>query len=119
MKNNSIKTDSRTITEMKQWSSSDVMQVCIKHNYYTCGTCGEYEKMLDFVRDNSYNLKNAYYVARDIARHSDLTTYGYKEGSTEPEVIESILWAIGNEAVNTFYAVEEETEEETAEKYFR
>lgn len=116
---NSIKTDNRTITEMRQWNSSDVIQMCIKHDWYTCGTCAEYEKMLDFVRDNSYSLKNAYYVARDIARHSDLTTYGYALNSTEPEAIESILWAIGNEAVNIFYGIEEDSEPMTAENYFR
>lgn len=116
---NIIKTDHRTITEMKQWSSSDVWQMCIKHDFYTCGNNAEYEKMLDFVSNNSYSLKNAYYVARDIAKHSDLTTYGYMLNSTEPEVIEHILWAIGNEATNTFYAVDEDEEPMTAEKYFR
>lgn len=114
-----IKTDNRTIAEMKRWSSSEVMQACIRHDYYTCGTCAEYEKMLDFVRDNSYSLEGLYYVARDIARHSDLTAYGYSLNGTEPEAIETIMFILNEEAVNTFYGVAEDEEQPTAARYFR
>lgn len=117
--NATTKADGRTITEMKRWSSSDVMNVCIKRNYYTGGTCAEYERMLDFVRDNSYTLEGLYFVARDIAKHSNLTTYGYSEGSTDPEVIEAIMWELNEGAVNTFYGITEDEEQTTATVYFR
>lgn len=119
MMNATAKADERTISEVKRWSSGDVLKVCINNEYYTMGTTDEYEKMLDFVRENSYTLEGLYFVARDIARHSNLTKYGYDKQSTEPEVIETIMFELNEGAVNTFYGITEDEEQTAAALYFR
>lgn len=118
MRTMKAKTDGREVTEMKRWSYSGVRSVCIDRNYYTCGDCAAYEKMLDFVRENGYSLDGLYHVAKDIAKHSDLTTYGYEKGSTCTEVIESIMYELNAGAVNTFYGVADIEERTTAADYF-
>lgn len=119
----SIQTDGRVVTECRRLSALDVMQMCIRHDWYTHGTPKEYEKMLDFVTDNpnsvTTSLEGLYFIARDIARHSDLTEYGCNLCEPEAEAISTIMYALNDEAVNTFYGVGDIEEVTDIENYFR
>lgn len=63
----------KVITERRTVSPMDVRQVCIDHDFYTCGTNDDYEAMLDLVGNNMADLSNEvlYEIADDIMRHSD------------------------------------------------
>ena len=118
----SITADNRIITECRRMSSSDVVQMCIRHNWYTHGTTKEYEKMLDFVsefRSEATDLEGLYFIARDIAKHSDLAEYGCSPCEASSEAISTIMYALTNEATNLFYSIGDAEEPTAAENYFR
>ena len=60
---------------MTKWSSIEVMNLCIRRNWYTHGDCEEYERMLRFVREHEPTDENLRKVAIDIAIHSGLDFY--------------------------------------------
>jgi len=118
----SISTDNRIVTECRRMRAYDVMQMCIKHDWYTHGDSRAYEKMLDFVSDNpveAVTLEGMYYIARDIAKHSDLTEYGCNLCEPEAEAISTIMYALNDEATNIFYALDDVEEATNTEEYFR
>lgn len=87
-----------------------VRALCIKENWYTCGTNEEYSKMLAHCRVTGRGkqdqfLKDLFEVASDIYNHSeiDLTM----TGSTELEYISDIMYAISNECISRVYYVDE------------
>lgn len=82
------------ITEEKIWSARNVREACIKHNLYTEGSCREYDKMLDFVRENDFTPMNLFLVAEDICNHS------------EGQKITNVMFLINKEAVRTYYYID-------------
>lgn len=76
-----------------KWSADDVMQTCIKHGFYTCGTADHYTKMLDYVRDHEYTDDALAWVATDIAVHS------------EEQTISNVMFILYKEAVNVFFEI--------------
>lgn len=91
------------ITAEKTWEWSAIRSMCIENHYYTCGDNEDYNKLYEFIKNHKPTSINIYWVAEDIARHSDLSRYR----QTEKENIESIMYAIANDCVTTFYEIEE------------
>ena len=50
----------------KAWLASDVRHVCIKNNWYTHGTCQQYENMLNMVDKYYPSDMRIFYVAVHI-----------------------------------------------------
>ena len=73
------------------WYADGVRAVCVKQGFYTCGTCSDYDHMLNMVNDTEPTPTNLYRVARDICEHSD--------GQT----IENIMFILSRDAVDRFY----------------
>lgn len=70
------------LTETRYLNPSDLINLCIKRNWYTCGTCAQYDKLLESVRKTAdMTTGNLYIVAKDILDHSiteqDLTGIMY------------------------------------------
>ena len=89
----------------KCWLSSDVRHVCIKNNWYTHGTCEEYENMLKMVNDYYPSDLRIYFVAQDIFEHSNKSYWLDGGGLTETEAIESIMFVLANDVVKTLYKI--------------
>lgn len=58
------------ITSKKVWSWHNMREMCIRENFYTCGSCEEYDAMLAKVRENEPTDEIIYGVAADINAHS-------------------------------------------------
>ena len=60
----------------KRLEREDVRQVCIRHNYYTAGTCEEYEEMFSMldkvspVSKSNITTSKLEMIANDIKEHS-------------------------------------------------
>lgn len=78
--------------EKRAISMYDVRQACITYNWYTCGDCEEYDKMLTYVNNiDVATLDEIETIATDIKEHSD-TDYEIK----------SIMFVLINECCVTF-----------------
>lgn len=82
------------IIEKNQISASSVRNCCIKHNLYTCGTCRDYDWMLNFADTQDFSLETLYEIAEDIRKHS------------EDQTIENVMFLLRKDAVDTFYTIE-------------
>lgn len=88
------------IKENRFWSRERVRQACINNELYTCGDCEEYEHMLDCVNKLYPNTENIYFIAKDIAEHSN------------DQAISNVMYILVNEAVITTFELEDEEVEE-------
>lgn len=89
----------------KIWLASDVRHVCIKNNWYTRGTCEEYENMLNMVESYYPSDVRIFYVAEDIFEHSNQDYWIRDGGLSKEEAIESIMFVLANDVVKTFYKI--------------
>ena len=89
------------IEETKSWHPERVRECCIENQWYTRGTCEEYDKMLDYVRDSKPTVANIFTVAKDIFDHSDFDS----RYDVEDEVIEAIMFHLNRDAIVTSYFV--------------
>ena len=71
--------------------------MCIKHEFYTLGTCEEYENLMRFVFECEIemNEQDLIHIVRDIASHSDLFKLGYSDSQ---EMYKHVEYCILNEA---------------------
>ena len=92
------------ITTYRFWHPEKVREICIAENWYTRGTTSQYDAMFKMVRDNDPTPEAIWAVAFDIFNHSD-KAFWFDGGCTEDEAVESIMWKLENEAVNTSYAI--------------
>ena len=84
------------IKEVKRWSWEDIRLMCIRNNWYDSGSCQEYERMFDIVRNNKPTKTNIYNVAMNILEHT-----------SDEQTVENIMFYIANDVVKTFYEIEE------------
>ena len=84
------------ITIEQRWHRDDVRRTCIEQNWYTCGDCEAYEKMLDMVEHTTPTTENIYRVAKDICDHSEYQT------------ISNVMFGLMHDAVLTFYTIDGE-----------
>ena len=74
-----------------------IRNMCIKHNFYTRGTCEEYKDLMYFVQgcEIDMNEHDLIHIVRDIASHSDLYGLGYSDSQ---EMYKHVEYCILNEA---------------------
>lgn len=78
--------------EKRTISMYDVRKACITYDWYTCGDCEEYDKMLNYVNNiDVATLDEIETIATDIKEHSD-TNYEIKD----------IMFVLVNECCITF-----------------
>ena len=89
-------------------SFSKLRNLCIKKNWYTCGTVTQYSKMLEVTDKENVTSEDIYNTAIDIIEHSNLEEYAKSCGmaTDSSEFIECIMYEIGC-LIDTFYTVEE------------
>ena len=67
-------------TETRTMSACDLRGLCIRHNWYTCGTCEEYDRLFDRLYDSDgcpvhLTTEKLAEIAADIMEHSRITDY--------------------------------------------
>lgn len=92
----------RRIKELKSWDSYGIRDFCIRHEFYTCGDCKAYEKMLAFVDAKEPTTANLYKVAIDIMDHTDMSRL-----DTEGMEVTDFMYLINKECVLTFFNIME------------
>lgn len=81
-------------------SRDDVYHLCVREQYYTCGDCEDYEKMLSYV-GNLGEIKDELIgvhltrIATDIYEHSDISKFQLAYGASAEEVFQSIYFNLG------------------------
>ena len=58
-------------TETRIMSSEDLRLLCIKKNWYTCGDCEDYDKLLKMPDGKNITTNIIIKIATDIYEHSD------------------------------------------------
>lgn len=91
------------IVETSRIEASRVRSICIKMDWYTCGTNEEYTEMLTNTELQEATAENIYKTAKDIYDHSDMSNYA--NDYTEEEIIENIMCYIGNDAITRTYEI--------------
>ena len=79
------------IIEMQSWDWEDVRKMCIDHDYYTRGTCADYEGLMGLVEGLEPTTYNILRVAQNIANHSV-----NNDGEADPEMI---MFYLANDVV--------------------
>lgn len=82
------------------WNADSVRSLCIKYSLYTHGNGRSYNEMLNFVGKTEPTVENVYLVAKDINEHSN-----------DERPIESIMFLLEKDAVDTLYDIVEDGEE--------
>jgi len=102
-----------------QLDASKVIQMCIDNQYYTCGDCEEYGKMLTYVCEHEIKTEaDLLWIANDIISHSNPNTISEDD-------LELVVWALlnkcgnitveENDCVNSPLPVVQEEKEKTAD----
>lgn len=78
----------------RHWNVDSVRTACIRNRLYTCGDCEDYEHMFSWVRRLYPDTDNIYFIAQDIAKHSDRQT------------ISNVMYILENEAVTTTFEID-------------
>lgn len=91
------------MTKTTRINSDKVRHTCINQNWYTIGTCEEYENLLNNLcdKDNATD-EEVMTVVYDIAKHTNLDRICREYGTGEAEVIENIAFYIYNDCLTTF-----------------
>lgn len=81
---------------------SKVREMCIRHDYYTCGNCEEYEAMLNYVDEiDADNIHEMKVVAENIFCHCAVDKFLSEYNCSEDEFKDNILWCLYNECCTT------------------
>lgn len=86
-----------TYKEFRSLSSDDLRTLCIRNNWYTRGTCEEYERLFGLLHDElgcpeNMTTDKLAEIAEDIMEHSDITDY----------TITAVMFELAR-ACNTFF----------------
>lgn len=86
-----------TYKEFRHLSGDDLRSLCIRNNWYTHGTCEEYERLFNFLHDEcgcpeNMTTDKLAEIAEDIMEHSDITSY----------TITTVMFELAR-ACNTFF----------------
>lgn len=86
-----------TYKEFRSLSGNDLRALCIRNNWYTRGTCEEYERLFSLLHDErgcpeNMTTEKLAEVAEDIMEHSDITDY----------TITAVMFELAR-ACNTFF----------------
>lgn len=87
----------KNIKVVKKWYWNDVRELCIRQNWYDKGTCGEYDTMLEFVKNSVPSTASIYQTAKDILEHT-----------SDEQTLSNIMFYLANDVVKIFYEIEDE-----------
>lgn len=86
------------LKKSRAWNAMDVRNMCVREGFYTCGYCGDYKKMLDFVESHKEpDDLDIYLVAKDILTYTDPTLQ---------QTIENIMYILANDVIKYFYEID-------------
>lgn len=88
------------LKETRKIDHLKVRSLCVKNNYYTCGTNEEYNKMFSHCK-GKMTIKKIEYIANDIFNHSDIETFKSTYGCSDEELIENIAFELINDCCYT------------------
>ena len=99
---------------VRELDSYAVRRLCIEKEYYTCGDCEQYENMFKMMYDinKKYNDDSVYWVAVDIANHSDISKFCCNVSEIN-DLINNIWWELLNRCVLTMLVDKDD------ERYFQ
>ena len=85
--------------ETRILTADALRQTCIKHNWYTRGTCREYEALFDKLHDGqghqiNMTTEKLVEIAEDIWEHSRIEEYR----------LEDVLWELAN-VCDTYFGI--------------
>lgn len=81
--------------EIRRCNAEKLIRLCVRENWYTCGSNEEYNAMLDKVRNTeNFTADDVVEIASDIVEHSE----GIYAGD-----IENVMFKISNVACDIFY----------------
>lgn len=80
------------LQETRKIDVGKVRAMCIRNDYYTCGTNEDYDKMFQKCRSNCDVLL----IASDILEHSNKERLMNQSGCSEKEVLENICFGLIN-----------------------
>ena len=87
-------------------SFEQVRELCIEKNWYTRGTCAQYDALLRRCRHNNdhgaWNLELIEETARDIISHSDPARFAGLDGIGPRPDLEYVVYELANKGVWTF-----------------
>ena len=77
-----------------------IYNLCVRQQYYTCGDCESYDRMLGYVDSlNDIQLDTVadavYIIANDIYDHSDIESFQSEYGCSKEEVLQAIYFEVG------------------------
>lgn len=98
------------IKEERRIDSDKVRSICIRMDWYTCGTNAEYSRMFEMCERSKGKADEIYEIAKDITEKSNMNRY-YNSGYTKEEVIENVMHYIANDAMTISLKIFETTDE--------
>ena len=90
------------LIETRRIDTGRVRSMCINNDYYTRGTCKEYDNMFKMCANCSVLT-----IAKDILEHSDKEKLKYTYGCSETEVLENICFGLINDCSYTCVEIKE------------
>lgn len=90
--------------EIRRISADNLRALCISMNWYTRGTCSDYDHLLIDMADSKDNLTTAdiIEIAEDIAAHSNLD-----DVCPEDDIIASIAYEVASISTTCFRRVDD------------
>lgn len=95
---------------VRRWlDSSKVREMCIRYDYYTCGDCESYERMLrnaDNIETET-EMQEVKQIAIDIFDHSALSKRGC-DNYTAKDCIEGIMYGLLSECTELYVEMDDD-----------
>lgn len=87
--------------EVRRIETIKVRNMCVKNDYYTRGTCEEYENMFNMCRVENATTDIIEGIAYDILVHSDIHDLKEKFGCLTCELVSNIMFELINDCTVT------------------
>lgn len=91
------------LKETRRMDAGNIRNICIKMDWYTRGTCNEYNKMFENAEAREATPEAIYETAKDIFNHSDMDYYR-NSGYSDDEIIQNVMCYLVNDA--TYSSIE-------------
>lgn len=88
--------------ELRMIKADKVRSMCIRGNYYTCGSCEEYNDMFNLCETMNPTTDIYQLIANNIIEHSDVEEIALMTGLTIYEMIKSVMWELINDCTTVY-----------------
>lgn len=88
--------------EVRKIQKAKVRTMCIENEYYTRGTCEEYESMFEMCEAENASTDIIENVACDIVAHSDIHELKKRFGCLTCELVSNVMFELINDCTVTF-----------------